>query len=389
MQKILILGGSHRDIPLIKASQALGYFVITLANRDDYLGHQYADDFFKIDFNNLEKIKEVIHQEEIDYLIPGSGEQSYINCITLANELKIGNFDHVKTAKLLHNKWKFKEFCIKNDISTPKGFSYTHKKNIETLQFPVVVKPTNLSGGRGVTTVQNLSELHQALAETKKLSNEIFLEEYIEGKLIAYSIFLKNQEIAYEFLGKDDTYLNPYLITTAYPTTIENCALQKLRNDIKKIAQTLSLVDGMFHLQVIIKNKVPYIIDITRRIPGDFFPDLIELSDTISYSKAVVKSYIGKPISNEFESHEKQKNIVRHCVMPSQNGIYTSLDIDPNIEKFVISRFDLTKEGTIINDYLHTQIAIILLDFSKMKNNLINNLNSLIYPKIKTKREKL
>ena len=41
MKKVLILGGSHRDIPLIKASQELGYFVITLGDRDYYMGHEY------------------------------------------------------------------------------------------------------------------------------------------------------------------------------------------------------------------------------------------------------------------------------------------------------------------------------------------------------------
>ena len=51
MKKILILGGSHRDIPLIKASQDLGYFVITLGNKDYYLGHNYSNKAYKINFN--------------------------------------------------------------------------------------------------------------------------------------------------------------------------------------------------------------------------------------------------------------------------------------------------------------------------------------------------
>ena len=55
MKKILILGGSHRDIPLIKASQDLGYFVITLGNKDYYLGHNYSNKAYKINFNDLEK----------------------------------------------------------------------------------------------------------------------------------------------------------------------------------------------------------------------------------------------------------------------------------------------------------------------------------------------
>ena len=75
MKKILILGGSHRDIPLIKASQDLGYFVITLGNKDYYLGHNYSNKAYKINFNYLEKVKEIINKEDIDYILPGSGEE--------------------------------------------------------------------------------------------------------------------------------------------------------------------------------------------------------------------------------------------------------------------------------------------------------------------------
>ena len=54
------------------------------------------------------------------------------------------------------------------------------------LNFPIVVKPTNLSGGRGVEIVNSKEELVKSLLEAKKVTNEIFLEEFIEGKLIAY-----------------------------------------------------------------------------------------------------------------------------------------------------------------------------------------------------------
>ena len=62
MKKVLILGGSHRDIPLIKASQDLGYFVITLGNKDYYLGHNYSNKAYKI---RLEKENELFTSIEL------------------------------------------------------------------------------------------------------------------------------------------------------------------------------------------------------------------------------------------------------------------------------------------------------------------------------------
>ena len=282
MKKVLILGGSHRDIPLIEASKELGYFVITLGNRDYYLGHDYADKSYKVDFNDLNKVKEIIKREKIDYLLPGSGEESYLNTVELAQELGIGNFDSLKTAKLIHNKWKFKEFCLENSISTPGGSYYTDNFNLDDISFPVAVKPTNLSGGRGVDVVDNLEDLKASLLRTKEVSDEIFLEDYIDGELIAYSVFIKDQKIAYGFTGIDAIYKNKYLITSAYPVQLESVTQNKLNNDVEKLSTSLLLVDGMFHLQVIIKNSVPYIIDVTRRIPGDFYPYLMEYCDSVN-----------------------------------------------------------------------------------------------------------
>lgn len=380
MEKVLILGGSHRDIPLIKAAQELGFYVITLGNRDSYLGHRYSDKFFKIDFNDLTRVKELIKNENINHILPGCGEESYINTVSLSHELKIGNYDFLETAKLIHNKWKFKKFCLENDICTPKGLFYNKELIFDSLNFPIVVKPTNLSGGRGVEVVYNKSELEIALEKTISVSDEIFLEEFIEGELIAFSIFLENQRIIYSFSGADVTYKNKYLITTAYPIELQKEVQNRLENDIEKLASLLKIVDGMFHFQVLIKDNKPYIIDVTRRIPGDLYPYLIELNDKVEYSKAVVKSYLGEKLHSEFKVDEKPLDfVIRHCVMPCKNGKFKGLFIDDSIKDSVLYKLDLIEEKTIVDNYLQTQIAIVLIKTSK---EIAENINDLIYAKM-------
>ena len=380
MKKILILGGSHRDIPLIEASKELGYFVITLGDRSYYLGHNYSDKYYKVNFNDLIKVKEIIKSEGIDYLLPGSGEESYINTVQLAQELDIGNFDALETAKLVHNKWKFKEFCLKNSISTPNGFYYTDYLNLNNIEFPITVKPTNFSGGRGVDIVDNLMDLKKSLLKAKEISDKIFLEDYIDGELIAYSVVIKDRKIAYSFTGADGTYKNRYLITSAYPIQLELVTKNKLQEDVEKLSKLLSLVDGMFHLQVIIRDRVPYIIDVTRRIPGDFYPYLMEYCDTIEYSKAVVKSYIGEPLDGELTVAEEKKFVIRHCVMSDKNGIFKEIQIDKSLKNNIIFRIDLKDKNTKITNFLTDQIAIIFIHILAEDRYIVDNINKLIHP---------
>ena len=382
MKKILILGGSHRDIPLIQAAQELACHVTTVGDRDFYKGHAYADQYYKIDFNDLDKITKIIENEGIDYLVPGCGEVSYLNTVQLAQKLHIGNFDSLDVARLVHNKWKFKLFCLQHNISTPKGLLYTKDLDLSAFSFPVIVKPTNLSAGQGITTATNITELKDAIKLAKTHAEEIFLEEYILGELIAYSIILKNKKIAYGFQGKDDTYLNPYLVSSAYPISFSPVVLQKLNDDIEKLARLLPLVDGMFHLQVIVKDEKPYIIDVTRRIPGELYPVLIEYCDNINYSKAVIESYTTGRITQSLDVLTS-KFVIRHVVMPNCNGLYQEIFIDKRIEKFIKFSFDLIDKQTQVDDFLHTQIAIVFLEITENEAQIVQNINTLIYPIIK------
>ncbi len=384
-KKILILGGSHRDIPLINAAKELGCFVITLGAKDYYLGHKYSNKAYKIDFNDLEKIREIIKKEKIDFLLPGCGEESYLNTVKLAHEFNMGNFDNLDIAQLVHNKWKFKEFCLKYNISTPKGVLYKNSEDLIDLNFPIIVKPTNLSGGLGVKIVNSSEELQQSLKKAKKVSDEIFLEEFIDGKLIAYSIFIKNQKIVYGFFAEDKPFFNKYLITTAYPTKVSDKVSQKLKEDIEKLAKNLNLVEGMFHLQILIKDNIPYIIDVTRRIPGDLFPYLIEYCDEINYSKAVVKSYATGKIDDKFIKRKNQRFIIRHCVMSPKNGIYKDIIIDDIIKDKIIYKFDVLEKDSLIEDYLYDKICIIFIELEKEDKEILENINTLIYPIIEKK----
>ena len=390
--KILILGGSHRDIPLIQASQALGYYVITLGAIKTYLGHNYSDKKFLVDFSDLDAVKQIIKNEQVDYILAGCSEAAYISSVTLSNELGIGCYDLLETAQLLHNKWAFKKFCLENQISTPNAQHYTPQLDLTGVSFPLAIKPTTLSGGQGVSVVNSTSELRKAVVESKKFSTDLILEEYIEGQLIAYSLFLQDQKVIYGFVGDDKSYLNKYLINTAYPTILKEVVLDKMKNDVEKIASQLQLVDGMFHLQIIIKDDIPYIIDVTRRIPGDLYPKLIEYCDGVAYSKAVVKSYLGEALEDEFErksdlNSKQQKFVIRHCVMGASNGTVKDIKVDHILHEKICYRLDLIEAGQAVKDFMVDVIAIIFIESDGRDEKVINNINSLIFPVIETKVE--
>jgi len=377
-KKVLVLGGSHRDIPIILAIKRLGMKAFTMGNKDYYLGHSYADKFFLIDFNNKEMIKEIVNNENIDFIIPGSGEEAYIRTVEISHELGIGNFDSLKVARLIHDKWEFKKFCLKNNISVPNAMKYKNISSLNGLNYPLIIKPTNLSGGNGVNIVHSKAEAIKAIALAQKISNEIIIEDLIVGDLFAYSVLIQEKEVVYEFCARDISYLNPYLVTTSFAKKIEDHTLANLRNEVNSICKMLQLTDGMFHLQVIVNENTHYIIDVTRRIPGDLFPYLIEYSDKTEYSINTVKAYLGMPI-DKLEPN-KGKFYIRHCVMATRNGLLKSLYVDKKIIDKIKYKLEIINSGSEINNFLRDQIAILIIETEDYDYSIIENINSLIYP---------
>jgi biotin carboxylase len=371
--KVLILGGSHRDIPLIETLKKKGFFVITLGAADYYIGHKFANKYYNIDFNDIKSVKEIIKKEKADYLIAGCGEESFYNTALLANEFSLGNYDDKEVVEIIHNKWRFKEFCLKNFISVPNG-----GKDYKNLKFPIIIKPQNLSGGRGVSIVDNEKELKNAINIAKKFSNNLVFEEFIDTEIIAYSAILKNQQVVYDFVAKDIPYLNPYLISTAYSYEIDKNIKNNIKKDMEKIAKILKLKNGPFHAQILLKNNKYYFMDVTRRIAGDLFPYLIEYADNVNYSEMVINSYMGM----DFKVNKgNKKYAIRHCVMPKKNGVYEGIECRADYKL----RLDIMTKGEIIKDHTKVHTAIFILVFDKYTEmlNVASKINDLIYAKVK------
>jgi biotin carboxylase len=255
--------------------------------------------------------------------------------------------------------------------------------DLENLEFPLIVKPVSMSGGKGTTIVSNAEELKIALSYADEYKQEILLEEVIKGDIFSYSVFIHNKKVLYEFSAKEYTYVNKYVISSAHPHQFDSKVLERLRNDVEIMAEELSLVDGMFHLQVMIEDNKPYIIDVTRRIAGDLYPDLIEKCDNVQYLKAVVQGYTGTQISTHFFSKStNQKFIIRQCLLPKTNGKFIQTYVDSTIKEKVIDRLDLMSPDDVVDDYLTTLIGVVFIQLDNYDKKIIQNLTNLIYPEI-------
>ena len=351
-KKLLIAGGSHADIPIIQAAKNLGYWVITSGNNPNDMGHQFSNEYHLEDYSDPLKILNLAKNLNIDAICASSNDFSAISCAYVAEKLHLSGHDKPETTLTIHHKDKFRGFCNENDILVPKALSCesntdTDLINID-LDYPLIVKPIDLSGGKGITKVSNKEDLDIAISNALKLSknSKVVVEEFIEGTNHGYSTFIKDGKIVFAFMDDEHYFTNPYLVSGASTSLKYNKQISnQLNTALELMSSKLNLVDGLLHVQFILKNNIPYIIEICRRTPGDLYVKFVEYATGFNMPEAIVKSITGKPIHDY--TIKKISYITRHCVMSKTQG-YINRVVYGNITSKIFDKMVFYSTGDFI-----------------------------------------
>ena len=325
MNKLLIAGGSHADIPVIIAAKQMGYWVVTSGNNPDDAGHAYSDEKHLVDYSDKEALLRLAEELNVSAVIASANDFSALSCAYVSQKLGLSGHDALEVSQIIHHKDKFRAFALQKKLPVPKAVRVTKDKdlnNIADLTYPVLVKPVDLSGGKGITKVVNHNLLTDALEKAFAVtrSDAVVVEEFIEGSNHGYSTFIQNGKVRFAFMDDEHYFINPYLVSGASTSLhyTKHIALE-LNRVLETIAQDLKLCDGLLHVQFILSNGRPYLIEICRRTPGDLYVKLVEYATGFRMSEAIVKSALGMPI--ESYTLEALKYITRHCVMSDTKGI--------------------------------------------------------------------
>jgi len=359
-KKILIVGGSHSEVPLILAAQELNLYVITTGNQANGLGHQYSDEYHLVDYADEEAIYLLAKKLAIDYICFGAHDLSIFSTVYAASKLGIDVFDDYDTTQILHHKDKFKQFALEHNLLTPRAYSFETKKDAieftNNFTFPCIVKPIDMGGGKGISVINERSQIDEAInnAFLYSKNKKIVVEEFFEGSLHSFSTFIEDEKVIFSF--HDDEYAcqnNPFGVCTSTSPTIGIEDVEPtLVEQINKISHILSLKDGLLHLQYLKNGNSITIVELTRRIPGDMYDIPVKLSTGVDYAKNIIKYCCGIDVCI---INRKQKQFIsRHCLISDQFSEVIYHDkIKPNIVKKVIwgNRQGIEKKGIVFLKY--------------------------------------
>lgn len=390
-KKILIAGGSYGDIPLINEAKKLGFYVITSGNREDDLGHQCSDEYHLRDFSKKEDILELAKYLKIDAIVPSCHDLSMVSCSYVAEKLNLPGYDSYKTTINLHHKDKFKKIANNINLMSPKAYSFDNIKTAleysKTLPIPCIVKPIDLGGGKGITVVNSLDELSAAIHIAFKYSKskKIVIEEFIKGSLHSFSTFVKDQKVIFYFADNEFSSTNLYgVATSSSPAKNFTNVKNKLIEQTERIARTLNLSNGLLHMQYLMDADEIFIVEFTRRMPGDWYSIPVELSTGVNHAYWTLQGYLDGDFS-ELRQKEQSSFYSRHCVMAKKNGDIDKIFIDKSIRDNIVDKYIWIDKYKRIDDFIYQKFGLLFLNYSSLEEmeEKTKNIDNLIYIKVK------
>ena len=394
LKKLLLLGGSHAEIPLIQAAQTLGWYVITTGNNRDGLGHPYADKTVFADFSDKEAMLELARNEGVQAVCSGCNDFALLSTVYVCEKLGLPGHDSYRTSLEIHHKDKYRALATRLGIPTPKaitvkvaGTDFAGEKLVDfetavaKLTFPIIVKPVDLTGGKGIHRAVDIEEARKAYKDacSRTRQDHVVVEEFVQGTNHGFSAMLVKGKVAYAFADNEQYYINKYLVSGANtPSTSDSATLAKLRDYSERIAQELHLVDGILHIQYIEKaDGTPVIIEICRRPPGDLYIKFVKYATGIDYPKFIVLAETGEDISS-IADVPTQGFWLRHCIMADRQagertttgdiceGIVRDVAFASEIQGNIVEKFLWYKPGEKITDKLTYKAGIVFFKFDSL-----------------------
>lgn len=300
-KKLAVIGASYLQQPLVEKAKEMGLEVHCFAWEEGAVCKDIADYFYPISIIDKKQILQECQHIRIDGITTIASDVAVLTVNYVASQMGlISNPD--KYSEVTTNKYLMRKCFAQNNIPSPKFSLVSDDKdyNICGFQFPLIVKPTDRSGSRGVEKVLDPIQLDEAIKRAKKesFSNAAIIEEFVTGREISVeSISYKSKHYILQITDKV-TSGAPYFVELEHhqPSTLSDTTQSQVKNIVLHALDALHIQYGASHSELkITEDGDIRVIEIGARMGGDFIgSDLVRLSTGYDFLEGVILVAMGK-----------------------------------------------------------------------------------------------
>lgn len=306
MKKILMLGGSMQQIPAIVAAKNMGLHTITCDYLPDNPGHKYADEYYNVSTTDKEAVLELARKLQIDGIVAYASDPAAPTAAYVSGVLGLPGNPY-NSVKILTQKDLFRDFLEKNGFHTPQAGGYDSYEealaDIGRFKFPVMVKPVDSSGSKGVVKIMSEDELAAAVEEAMiySRSKRIVVEEFIQkkGYQISGDGFSVDGKLVFTSYGNElysGKGTREYVaLGEFWPSLLSQELKDKVDAELQKLITALGMKTSAYNIEVILdEHDDIYILELGPRNGGSYIPQLIHYATGVDLVDYTLRAAVGE-----------------------------------------------------------------------------------------------
>lgn len=390
-----MLGGSAQQVIAIKTAKQLGYYTVLCDYLPDNPGQYEADKFYAVSTTDADAVYRIAREEKVNGILAYASDPAALPAAMVAEKLGLPT-NPSESVAVLGVKHKFRQFLAEHGFACPKVYTFHPDDDMEEIKvavkdfsFPVVVKPTDSSGSKGVSILKDTRDLDKAIGEASGYSRNktLIIEEFIESgfpAVIGGDIFVWNGKIIlYGEMSclRDDDGKGLIPIGEKKPSGLNDNQVQRVHHELQRLISMLDIRFGEMNIELLLdRNDNVHFLEVGPRAGGNMIP--LQLSDAFGTDLVKANVLVAMGENPQIEGIPREGCFVTYVLHSHKDGIFAGVDFSSEIAPYIYRKVIYKREGEPVEifDGAGKAIGIIFLyfhnerqveDFCERKDELV------------------
>lgn len=374
-KSILLLGGSRHQVPAIEAAKRLGYRTVLCDYLPDNPGQYAADVFYQESTTDWDLMLDIARKEAVSGVLAFGTDVAAGTAAYISEKLGLPT-NPLASVQVLSEKHLFRDHLEKAGLPCPRHARLTTSSAVEeviaagaSMTLPVVLKPTDSSGSKGVTVLESLdeSDVAAALAYACEFSRNqtLVLEEYIRAgfpRVIGGDVFVADGEVRFWGLMsclRDKAMGGLVPVGERWPSGLDSAQLAAVKEQIQRLVTSLGMRFGEMNVEVIVDDKgVPHFLELAARAGGNMIPNQLSDISGIDLVEANVRYAMGDSMDVAFDGVSAGGCYSTYMLHARESGTYRGVEFSPELAGHVYRLTPYVEEGGHCESFRNASKAI-------------------------------
>ena len=387
----MLLGGIRYLLPAIEVAHKYGHKVITVDYLPNNIAHKYSDEYYNVNILDKEAVLKLAKELKIDGILSYAVDPGVVTAAYVAEQMGLPFSCSYESACILQDKALFRQYLRDNDFNVPNARGYNQAedalKDVDYFNWPVIVKPVDSAGSKGVSKVVDPKDLGTAIqfALSESHNGHFIIEDFLEkeGLSSGSESFFVDGELKYNaFYDQyfDNEAANPYTPSAEiWPTEKAQSVQDEIKEELQRLGSLLGFRTGLFNIEWrVCKNGKAYLMEVSPRAGGNRLAEILNYATDVDIIEAEVLKALGDNIPEIYEPcyNGYYAIYVLHSIVP---GSYEGIEIDDAFKNnYVVERELRVVTGQKIEGFsgANNAIGTLFLKFNT-RNELEENLRNI------------